>query len=188
MIYECADHRNDADVKATWEQLISSTHVKVDSDPDAGQKPYEAVITLFKDMADRLNHSESTFNPTVLIPMIEKYACEFQHNASSRNWVPDLFIEVGFPFETIIATLQSVWYSNSPPFNVASRRKVLAEHIVYICDQWYEECVRTNTRLYGSDENAQEMSELLGLLSNDLQSRDQDAVNQLRRKIQRSFR
>ncbi|TVY13810.1 Nucleoporin [Lachnellula arida] len=188
MIYECADHRNDADVKATWEQLISSTHVKVDSDPNAGQKPYEAVITLFKDMADRLNHSESTFNPTVLIPMIEKYACEFQHNASSRNWVPDLFIEVGFPFETIIATLQSVWYSNSPPFNVASRRKVLAEHVVYICDQWYEECVRTNTRLYGSDENAQEMSELLGLLSNDLQSRDQDAVNQLRRKIQRSFR
>jgi len=188
MIYECADHRNDADVSGTWEQLIQSTHVKVDSDPNAGQHPYEAIVTLLKDMADRLSHSEGTFNPALLIPMIEKYAFEFQNNASPRYWVPDLFIEVGFPHETIVTTLQNLWYSNSPPFIGDRRRRVLAEHVVYVCDQWYEECVRTNTRLYGSDENAQEMSELLGLLTTALLPRDQEAVNQLRRKIQRSFR
>ena len=166
MIYECADHRNDADISATWEQLIQSTHAKAEADRN-GQYPYEAIVTIVKDMADRLTHSEGTFNPAILIPMIEKYAFEFQNNASPRYWVPDLFIEVGFPHETIVTTLQNLWYSSSPPFNGERRRRVLAEHFVYVCDQWYEECVRTNTRLYGSDE---------------------EAVTQLRRKIQRSFR
>ncbi|TVY71410.1 Nucleoporin [Lachnellula suecica] len=187
MIYECADHRNDADVAGTWTQLIENTHIKVNDDPDAGQQPYEAIITTLKDMADRLNHSERTFNPSILIPMIERYAFEYQQGVGSRHWVPDLFMEVGFPHETIVATLQGMWYSNNPPFN-DHRKRILAEHAVYVCDQWYEECVRTNTRLYGSDENAQEISELLGLLGADLLPVERNKVEQLQRKIQRSFR
>ncbi|KAF4635084.1 hypothetical protein G7Y89_g3010 [Cudoniella acicularis] len=188
MIYECADHRNEADINATWQQLIENTHTKVAVDPDAGQLPYEAIITVVKDMADKLNHSESTFNPSILIPMIERYAIEFQHNIGSRHWVPDLFIDVGFPYDVIINVIQGMWYNNVAPFT-DRRKRILAEHIVYVCEQWYEECVRTNTRLYGSDENAQEISELLGLLgASDLDPAGQDAVNQLRRRIQRSFR
>jgi nuclear pore complex protein Nup155 len=187
MIYESANHRNDADVSATWQQLIDSTHIRVESDPNAGQQPWEAIITMLRDMAERLNHSENTFNPNIIIPMIERYALERQSGVGSRHWVPDLFLEVGFPHETIVTVLQGMWYNNIPPFN-DRRRRVLAEHIVYVCNQWYEECVRSNTRLYGSDDNAQEMSELLGLLAGDLLPVDQETVAQLRRKIQRSFR
>lgn len=188
MIYESADHRNDGDIRSTWEQLIQTTHNKVDMDQNPGQAPYEAIITVFKDMADRLNRSENTFNPIILIPMLEKYAFEFQSQVGSRTWVPDLFLDVGFAHETIVATLQSLWYSNSPPFNGDRRRRTLAEHVVYVCNSWYEECVKTNTRIYGSDENAQEISELLGLLAGDLLPEEQERVNQLRRKIQGSFR
>ncbi|RDL38901.1 Uncharacterized protein BP5553_03241 [Venustampulla echinocandica] len=191
MIYECADHHNEADINATWQQLLDATHTKVANDPNAGQQPYEAVVTMFTDMADRLNHSENTFNPNILVPMIEKYALESQNNVGSRHWVPDLFIRVAFPYETIISIVQGMWYSTTAPFTERNKG-VLADHIVYLCDQWYEECVRTNMRLYGSDLNAQEIRDLLAVLSAASAASggptEQGFLTNLIRKIDRSFR
>jgi nuclear pore complex protein Nup155 len=143
---------------------------------------------MMRDMAHRLSLSETTFSPTLLIPMIEQYAVEFQNDVGSRTWVPDLFIEVGFPFETIVATVQNMWYNNVAPFT-GQRKNILARHIVYVLGQWYEECIRTNTRLFGSDENAEDINQLLELLSHEqLGEPDMDALNTLRRKILRAFR
>ncbi|KAG9238935.1 putative nucleoporin [Amylocarpus encephaloides] len=185
-IYECADHRNEADISATWQQLLDHTHGKRNNEGGV-QAAYEAVVNMIQEMANRLNHSESTFSPNIIIPMIEKYAVEFQANVANVYWVPDLFLEVNIPHETLIQILQSMWYNNVAPF-AGRNRVVLANHIVHVCEHWYETCISTNTRLFGSDDNAQDISELLGVLSNNLSSDVQGKVDQLRRNIQRSFR
>ena len=187
MIYDCADHRNDADITATWQQLLESTHLKVHDDPNASQQPYEAVVTMMKDMADRLNHSETTFNPHTLIPMIERYALEHQNNVGPRTWVPDLFIDVQFPYDTIVSVLQGMWFSNLAPFTSRSKG-ILAVHIIYVCEQWFHHCISTNQRLYGSDDNAQDISEVLDQLRSQVSGDEQQKVDELRRNIDRSFR
>jgi nuclear pore complex protein Nup155 len=142
---------------------------------------------MMRDMAHRLSGSETTFSPTLLIPIIETYAIEFQHDVGPRTWVPDLFISVGFPFETIVATVQSMWYNNVAPFT-GQRKAILASHIIYVLGQWYEDCIRSNTRLFGSDENAQSINQLLELLARErLSALDLDALNVLRTKITRAW-
>jgi len=142
---------------------------------------------MMRDMAHRLSLSETTFSPALLIPMIETYAAEFQNNVGPRTWVEDLFISVGFPYETIVATVQALWYNNVAPFT-GNRRLVLARHIIYTLGQWYEECIRTNTRLFGSEENMDEINQLLDLLNaENLTPTDRDALGVLQRKIRRAW-
>jgi nuclear pore complex protein Nup155 len=188
IIYECADHKNAADISGTWQQLLEATHLKVVNDPSQTQQPYEAVVTMVKDMADKLKRSESTFNPETIIELIEKYSVEHQNNVGPRTWVVDLFIEVKIPYETIVSVLQSMWYSNLAPFSAPIPRRKLAEHIVYTCKQWYEYCVRTNTIFYNSDDNAHDIIELLGLLQQSLLPQEVAEVDQLRNNISSSFR
>ncbi|KAI6248804.1 Nucleoporin [Erysiphe necator] len=187
-IYDAASHRNEADIAATWQQLLDFTHDKVASDPNAGQLPYEAVITMIRDMARRIGRSESTFSPRILIPMLEKYALEFQFQTGPRMWLPELFIEVGITYETILSTLQDMWYQNIAPFT-DRRRNILAEHILYVIEQWYEECMRANGRLFGSDEIATSILELLdALVTSNLSAQDRDLCEELKRRIMRAYR
>jgi len=81
-----------------------------------------------------------------------------------------------------------MWYNNIAPFT-GRRKGTLAEHIIYICQLWYEDCVRTNTRLFGGDDNAHEIADLLALLTEgDLSPESQERAQELRRKIVRAFR
>ncbi|SZE99990.1 unnamed protein product [Blumeria hordei] len=186
-IYEAASHRNDADIAATWRQLLDTTHSKVMSDPASGQQPYEAVITMVREMSRRLGPSESTFSPHILIPMLEKYGAESQFLVGPHVWLPQLFIEVGFSHEVIIGVLQDMWYQNLTPFT-EKKRRILAEHILYVIEQWYEDCMRANGRLFGSDEVAGNVTQLLErLVDSDLTAADLDVCAELRRRIQRAF-
>ncbi|KAE9363359.1 putative nucleoporin [Stipitochalara longipes BDJ] len=185
-IYEAASHRNEADISATWQSLIDATHQKALTN-NGTQQPYEAIVNMMRDMAHRLSLSETTFSPNLLIPMIETYAIEYQNNVGPRTWVEDLFISIGFPYETIVATIQGMWYNNVAPFT-GTRKLVLARHIIYVLGQWYEDCIRSNTRLFGSDENADEINQLLDLLKNEnLNAQDRDALGVLQRKISRAW-
>ncbi len=62
--------------------------------------------------------------------------------------------------------------------------------MIYALTQWYEDCVKTNTRLFGSDENANDINDFLEELGQDeyLQQSDRDNIGDLRRKILRAFR
>jgi nuclear pore complex protein Nup155 len=143
---------------------------------------------MVKTMAHRLNLSENTFPAAILIPMLEQYALEFQNMVGPKNWVIDLFIDVGFAYETILGILQGMWYNDMAPFT-GRHKRVLADHMLYICEQWYEDCVRHNTRLFGGDDNALEISGLLDMLTeHGLQPDEQERAADLRRKIQRSLR
>lgn len=144
---------------------------------------------MIRDMSQRLSSSETTFSPYYLIPLLEKYAVEHQFGVGPRNWLPDLFQEVNFAHEAIVEVLRSMWQNTEVPFT-GPRKMILAAHMVYILDQWYQECLRTNTRLYGSDENAGHITELLMTIEAAGLSDPQDKQlsEDLRRKILRSFR
>lgn len=188
LIYEAADHRNDADINSTWQNILESTHSKVANDPNATELPYEAIVTMVRDMAHRLNYSETTFSPAMLIPMIEKYALEFQRDVGPRTWVIDLFIHVHFHYETILSILQNMFYGEVAPFS-GRNRKVLAEHMLYTIKEWYKDCVRNNTRLFGGEDNAQGINEMLDVLvQNGLSPDEQEQAAELRLRIDRSFR
>jgi nuclear pore complex protein Nup155 len=142
---------------------------------------------MMRDMAHRLSLSETTFSPGLLIPMIEQYAVEYQNGVGPRTWVEDLFISVGFPYESIVANIQSMWYNNVAPFT-GQRKQILAKHIIYVLGQWYEECIRSNNRLFGSDENADDVNQLLELLGSEaLGPQDTEALHMLKRKIARAW-
>lgn len=139
-------------------------------------------------MARRIGRSESTFSPRILIPMLEKYALEFQFQIGPRIWLPELFIEVGFTYENILSILQDMWYQNIAPFT-DRRRRILSEHILYIIEQWYEECMRANGRLFGSDDIAKSIVELLdAFASSNLSASDMEMCEEIKRRIMRACR
>lgn len=164
LIFETANHRNGADITSTWQQYIDQKHHEVENDPNnATQQPYEAIVNIIRSMSQRLKNSETTFNPLTLIPMIERYALENHSDRMPRTWVVDLFIQVQFPFETILSTLQSMWLNDVAPFR-GQYRMILADHMLYTCEQWYRDCQRRNQRPFGTEENAEGIGEVLGML------------------------
>lgn len=159
-------------------------------DPDSTQLPYEAVINTIRAMAHRLGGSENTFNPHMLVPLIERYALEHQRDVGPDRWVPDLFIDVGWTFESCIAVLQNLWYANVAPFTGAGNR-VLASHIVYLVSEWYEASLGRNERPFGGEDTAREIERLLEAVvqkGQTLAPADRQLIEEVRRKIVRSFR
>lgn len=139
-------------------------------------------------MAHRLGASENTFNAHLIIPLVERYALEHQREPGADAWVPDLFLDVGFPPETCVTIIQQIWYSNLAPFTGAGAR-VLASHIVRLVDGWYEECLSRNERAFGSEENAREIGELMVQVAESLpMGLERQNAEEVRRKIMRSYR
>ncbi|KAL3428477.1 non-repetitive/WGA-negative nucleoporin [Phlyctema vagabunda] len=189
IICQAANHRTDADIMSTWQNLLDVVHTKIVEDPNATVQPYEAIINIVCDMASRLNFSESTFSPAILIPMIERYAFEQQRDVGPRTWVVDLFLRVHFPHEIILSTLTSMFYNDEAPFSGRNRR-VIAEHILYILEQWYQECASNNMRLFGGEQNAVEIDQLLIELidTGGFQPAELQGAQQMRARIARDFR
>lgn len=144
------------------------------------------VYAKVQEMAGRLNHSETTFSPNIVVPLLEEYAVVHQNGVGPREWVPDLMIRCGIAFETLISIIQGMWYNNLQPFT-GRHRVLLAEHILFLCTQWYEHCLARNERIFGSDEAAQEINELLEVIGGSLEGKGQQDGEDLRRVIRRSF-
>lgn len=181
VIYEAANHRGEADITATWTALINAAHGS-----SATATPYEMVYAKVQEMASRLNHSETTFSPTILVPLLEQYAVTYQNGVGPREWVPDLMIRCGVSFETLISIIQGMWYNNLQPFT-GRHRVLLADQILFLCNQWYEHCLARNERIFGSDQTAQEINELLEVIGPSMDAQGQQDAEQLRRYIRRSF-
>lgn len=103
-------------------------------------QPYEHIINCVTDLANRLQLSDSIFNAQLIIPLLEKYAFERQHNVGSPTWVMDLLLSIGLAHESIIQVLESMFYNDvEPPFN-GQNRIILANHMVYVTRLWFEHC------------------------------------------------
>lgn len=140
-----------------------------------------------REMSQRLKNSEATFNPAMLIPLIESYALESQRNVGPPTWVVDLFISVNYPFESILTTLHGLFMNQVAPFT-GSGRTVIAEHILYVAEKWYSDCIRSNTRPFATEENAQVIHEILhSLRQGVLRQSDADRAGRLARQLEETY-
>jgi len=145
------------------------------------------MITMVKGMSQHLGGSQSTFPPHLLVPLLEKYAVENQAGVGPRTWLPDLFMEVNFPFDATIAALQGMWFGNLAPFT-GKNRKILVDHILYLLDQWMEVCVIGNKPLFGGEDNCRGVLELVeGFLeSGEVDGEERKAADILRKRLVRA--
>ncbi|KAI9651294.1 hypothetical protein NHQ30_001332 [Ciborinia camelliae] len=162
-IFAAANHHNQADIRTMWEQLLQSIQARVEAEPQAQtERPYEAIVNIIREMSQKLSGYEVVFSPSILILLVETYAAEHAH-PGPINWVPDLFISVSFDFDTIINVLEGMFYNEVNPF-VGPNRIVLANHIVYVAEQWYEDCVRHNKRIFGGEVQKDQIGQVLAEL------------------------
>ncbi|KFY49278.1 hypothetical protein V496_10134 [Pseudogymnoascus sp. VKM F-4515 (FW-2607)] len=194
-IFQAAGHTNPSDVDVTWTNFLDSTHGQIlekaaaagPNDP-LPAKPYEAIINAVRDLAYRLNRSESTFPPELLIPKLERYAYEQQRGVGPPTWVMDLFIEIGTAFERIIPILEGMIHNDEAPFHGRNRR-FIANDALYVIEKWYQDCIRHNREVFGGVDYAAGISTFLNMLTqNGLEGDKVYEAQELRVKIERVLR
>ncbi|OBT97132.1 hypothetical protein VE01_04801 [Pseudogymnoascus verrucosus] len=194
-IFQAAGHSNPSDVDVTWTNFLDSTHGQIlEKAAAAGPneplpaKPYEAIINAVRDLAYRLNRSESTFPPELLIPKLERYAYEQQRGVGPPTWVMDLFIEIGTAFERIIPILEGMIHNDEAPFHGRNRR-FIANDALYVIEKWYQDCIRHNREVFGGVDYAAGISTFLNMLTqNGLEGDKVYEAQELRVKIERVLR
>ncbi|KAG8531679.1 uncharacterized protein KY384_003311 [Bacidia gigantensis] len=166
LIYQAADHRNPADIRLTWNNLIQTTHEDaVDQQERISQapKPYEVVIEKARSLGTRLNLSETMFPIPDLLPMLERYAYTQQRDQGPETWVVDTLVEIGVPHESLFPVLEGMFYNDEQPFHGRNRR-VIANDIVYVVKLWFQETTRGKGKVLGGEQNMAAVSQTLLML------------------------
>lgn len=188
LIYQVADHRNGADVHNTWQALIEQTHKETEL---AGEPlPYEAVALKVRSLGSRLRLADLTFSIRSLLPMLERYAIEYQRGVGPATWVLDLFLDLEVAPESLLPVLEQIYYANEQPFQGKNRR-IIAGDLVYLLSRWFSDSERAGERyVFGSEENAAGVEEILaGLVrSEDLDARRREEAEILRTRIAQALR
>ncbi|KAI9821284.1 MAG: hypothetical protein M1827_004020 [Pycnora praestabilis] len=179
LIYQAADHRNPADVKATWQNLLESTHRET---TERGEpQPWEAMTEKVRSLGNRLNLSESTFPIPDLVPMLETYAYEHQRNIPPSTWIPDLFIEIQIPYESLLPVLETIFYNDEAPFQGRSNKRYISQDMLYVIQRWFQDTVRGGDgRILGGEANAASVSQTLLVLQERGSGLDEGSVEECR--------
>lgn len=167
---------------------MAHNRVEEGADDQSGpQYPYEAVVETIRTMAPRLGLSEILFPPTVLVPMVERYAFENQRGVGPSTWVVDVFLEVGIPHANLLSILEQMFYNDEAPFQGQNRR-VLASEMFTVIKKWYLQCRSSNQIIFGGTETAHGIEEtLVMLMRNGLGQGEREDAEILRAKIEREF-
>jgi nuclear pore complex protein Nup155 len=153
LIYQAADHRNPIDVRNTWRNHLESTHS--DTLKKGFPLPYEAIASTVRTLGARLELSESTFPITELLPLLERYAFEFQQDVGPKTWVIDTFLDLKVPCETLFSVLEGMYYVDEAPFQ-GNNKRFIAEDMIYVARRWYEDTCRSG-HVLGGDAVANEV-------------------------------
>lgn len=121
------------------------------------------MIDKVRSLGSRLRMSETIFPIRELVPMLERYALEFQRNVGPATWVVDLFIDLGVAHESLYAVLETMYYTDEAPFH-GSNRRFIAHDLLYLLSGWFHETVRLGGMVFGSDIVAERVSEMLLIL------------------------
>ncbi|KAL9125231.1 MAG: hypothetical protein Q9217_005533 [Psora testacea] len=185
LIYQIADHRNPADIRATWQNLLGRTHEETLQRPtDERPQPYEAVIEKVRSLGTRLNLSETMFPIPDLLPMLERYAFEFQNGVGPETWVIDTLLDIGVPYESLFPVLEGMFYNDEAPFQGQNQRYIAAD-IVHVVKRWLQESSRGKVKLLGGEANAAAVSQcLLMLQQSGLDGRRGEECRELRVRIE----
>ncbi|KXT07541.1 hypothetical protein AC578_10132 [Pseudocercospora eumusae] len=168
LLYKVADHRNPGDIKASWMQLIRDTSAETIAVHGKKVKPWEAVGMTVHSLGRRLGTSPSTFPVNTLLPLLEEYAIEPRQEHPPDTWAIDIMLDLEIPAETLLPVVETMYYSNAHPWNSGSKKRKLAEKMVYVVQRWYEESERSGERvLFGSEENLSLVMDCLNSLARD---------------------
>ncbi|KAF2864508.1 nucleoporin-domain-containing protein [Piedraia hortae CBS 480.64] len=187
-IFQVADHRNMAEIRSAWEQLITSVHENA-----VAQKvvPWELVGDKVREMGYKLQRSENTFPISILLPLLERYAVTMAQNntndAPPQYWAIEVFLELDTPPETLMPVLEQIYYGNEHPFT-GSKRRILASHLVFLIGKWVDLADRAGERFpCGSEDNAVAAKDCLDSLlrGRDLADRDRVLAEGVRRLVER---
>ncbi|QIX00710.1 hypothetical protein AMS68_006227 [Peltaster fructicola] len=189
LIYQCADHRNPMDIRNTWQQLIERTNSEA---PAIYGKTatWEIIGDKVREVGRKLSTSDIVFPVPVLLPMLERYAIDPRKDKPPQHWAVDVFLDLEVPYETLLHATEQVFYSNESPFT-GTKRRVIAGDMIYIAVQWLKDSLRKGERvLYGSEENASMITDLLaGLLRGDsLVGEDRRQAEDLSNEIRKHMR
>lgn len=147
--------------------------------------PWEAVAMKVEEIGTRTNLNENVFPVTIVLQLLLQYDIEFYtHETNARHgdelapnsnltWALDVLVRLKAPFEYLVGTLESLWYSQEPPFT-GRNRKLLVKWLIYTVEQWGAASRRTGA-LFGGAENAIGLSDLLRVvLGSDVLGREVD--------------
>lgn len=187
LIYEAADHRVASDIKATWQNLLENAHDEAERDPQ-GPEPYEMVAETVRSLGNKLGLSETMFPVQELLPMLKRYAHNFQPNSKPETWVLDIFIDLQVSFETIYVVVENMFYNDESPFQGRNRR-LLGNDIVYIASMWFQDSIRGSGSPFGGEDNAFAVSQMLQMvMQSGLDERRQEQCRDLRVRVENMLR
>ena len=151
--------------------------------------PYEVVIEKVQSLAKRLNLSETMFPVADIVPILEKYAFEFQNGVGPRTWPMDSLIGVGVPFESLFTVLEGMFYNDEAPFHGRNRRYI-ANDIIYIVGLWLQDSSRGAGKILGGEDNAAAITQTLMMLQQSglLDEEMLDGCRSLRARIELMLR
>lgn len=73
-----------------------------------------------------------------LVPLLSRYAFEYQRNVAPQHWAPSLFLSLNVPFDALANALEAMFYNQEAPFT-GRNRKVVALDLLYVLQRWVEE-------------------------------------------------
>ncbi|KAI9718299.1 MAG: hypothetical protein M1828_006763 [Chrysothrix sp. TS-e1954] len=187
LIYHAADYRNPSDIRSTWQNMLQTVHDNCIAENDI--QPYEAVIQKVQEIGRRLNLSETTFPVSTLLPMLERYAHEYQRNAGTASWVVAMFIDLGVAHDILLYTLESMYYAEEAPFK-GKQKRVIVVDMLYVIRDWFDKTTTVGARAaFGGEEQAFSVSSILRELGETGLDREVgEQVESVRAKIESIFR
>ncbi len=185
LIYQAADHRNPTDIRSTWQNLLERTHEEIVARGEP--QPYEAISEKVRSLGTRLNLSETMFPISDMVPILERYAIEFQNGIGPETWVMDTCIDIGVPFESLFSVLEGMFYNDEAPFQGRNRRYI-ANELVYVVRLWFQESSRGTGKVLGGEINAAAISQALQTVQPTLDPRKADECHTLRMRIEHVLR
>jgi len=138
--------------------------------------PWEQVAETIRFIGRRVRNSDTIFCVPVLLQLLLQYDATEGHPMSDiaradddrwfSTWVIDVFLELRVPCESILATLETLWYERAGVFRDRNRRYI-TKWIVYTIEKWWEESQSLSPIPFGSEENAVGVENLLRTLLED---------------------
>ena len=142
------------------------------------------MIDKVRSLGTRLNLSETMFPVPDLLPMLERYAFEFQNGVGPETWVVDTLLDIGVSYESIFPVLEGMFYNDEAPFQGRNRRYIAAD-IVYVVKLWFQDSSRGKGGILGDEGNAVAASQcLLMLQQSGLDGRRAEECRELRVRIE----
>ena len=124
-----------------------------------------------------------------IVPILERYAFEFQNGVGPRSWPVDCLIGVDVPFESLFTVLEGMFYNDEAPFQGRNRRYI-ANDIIYVVELWLQNSSRGAGKILGGEGNAAAITQTLMMLQQSglLDGESLDDCRALRARIELMLR